>query len=463
MRRRFAATIVGTVVVTLVLAGACTLALAELGARRYAEDELRQQTSSVSESLSDAGATRLVPGGQAQRVLLAVRQALRLEGAAVAQLEADGTLRAALPAGVALDERDIAALRRGETVSGRSGRLVWAASLVQRGDEAGVVVLSDRVALALGGSWVWFASAAGVVVLLALLVSSRLAGSLAGPVRQAADASRRIAGGDLGVRVPEPAPGADDELAELNRSINAMAASLERSRRLDQQLLLSVSHDLRTPLTSIQGYAEGIADGTVTDARQAGSVILAESRRLSRLVRDLLELARLDARQLSIEPVELSLLDLVAACLEGFAPEASAAGVSLLLDPRSTDATVHADPDRLAQVMANLIENALRFARSQVVVQLSADGARVRVCVDDDGPGIEPDDRSQVFERLFVARRAPRRAETSSGLGLAIVRQLVDAMGGRTGVDDSPLGGARLWFDLPSRPSQDPNNSLTRR
>ncbi len=191
------------------------------------------------------------------------------------------------------------------------------------------MILSDPTAIALGGTVLWFLPAATVVIALAVVAATRLARALTEPLRGAAEVSRRIAHGDLTARVAEPPPDANDEVADVARSVNAMAGALERSRGLEQQFLLSVSHDLRTPLTSIQGYAEALADGTTADAPLAGSVILAESRRLGRLVRDLFELASLDARRFSLEATAVELHDLVEACVEGFGPEADAAGVTV--------------------------------------------------------------------------------------------------------------------------------------
>jgi two-component system sensor histidine kinase BaeS len=381
-------------------------------------------------------------------LLAILRGALRLEGVGLLNVAPDGSLEGPSPEGVTLTETEVEALLAGETVSGREGRLVYAAATIERGENTTLVVLSDRIAIALGGSVVWFVVAGAIVLTVAVMAASRLSRTLTEPLRQAELASRKIAGGDLSARVPEPPAGAQDEVADLSRSINAMAGNLERSRGLEQQFLLSVSHDLRTPLTSIRGYAEALADGTAPDSAQAGTVILSESRRLDRLVRDLLELARLDARRFSLEPTEVELDELVAACVDGFAPEATAAGVTVEL--RADPEVVTADPDRLAQVVANLLENALKFAAGRVVVTVATSGAAARVSVEDDGPGIAPGDRDHVFERLYVARHTPTRTESGSGLGLAIVRELVAAMGGTVGVDAADGGGARLWFELPA-------------
>ena len=448
MRRRLTVAIVGAVAAALVLAGLGTLLLAGVGARRYAEADLRAQVEDVTTSLSDGGPI-LPEGADRPRLLTALRAALRLEGVGLLVVGPSGELVGDLPAGVELSEAEEADLVAGRTASGQSGRLVWAGATFERGDTRTVVVLSDRVGLALGGSVLWFVLASAAVLVIAVVVATRLSATLTGPIARAQEASRRLAAGDLTARVPEPPPSARDEVADLSRSINAMAAALERSRGLDQQFLLSVSHDLRTPLTSIRGYAEALADGTTGDAARAGAVILSESRRLDRLVRDLLELGRLDAGAFSLEPAEVELDELVSACVEGFGPEAEAAGVTVELAAEA--AVVTGDADRLAQVVANLLDNSLRYARSTVTVSVWADPAhgRAMVSIDDDGPGIAPEDRPHVFERLYVSRQAPVRREVGSGRGLAIVRELVVAMGGTVGVDAAPSGGARLWLSLP--------------
>src|SRR5207237_8343697 len=161
----------------------------------------------------------------------------------------------------------------------------------------------------------------------------------------------------------------DDELAALVRSINAMAESLERSKGLERQFLLSVSHDLRTPLTSIRGYAEALAERKARPG-QAAAVILSESRRLERLVGDLLELAKLEARRFSLHVRDTDVVEVVADTAEGFRPAAEEAGVKLLVDAGGPPGALvaAADPERLAQVVANLVANALKFAARTIRV-----------------------------------------------------------------------------------------------
>ncbi len=450
MRRRLLIAIVGTVAAALVLAGVGTLALSWLGARRYVEADLRSQAAAVADSFPGLITERLDETSR-RLVVTALRRALRLQGVAVLTLGRDGVLVGTPPDGVSLTALDTGRLTAGETVSGHDGRLVFAAAKVGDSEVGTVLVLTDRSGVQLGGAVPWFLLTAAGVLIGAVVIANRLSRNLTEPLERASEASRRIAAGDLGVRLVET-PGSGDELAALNLSINQMTAALRRSRGLEQQFLLSVSHDLRTPLTSIQGYAEAIADGTVENPTRAGEVILAEARRLDRLVRDLLELARLDARTFSFAMTTVDVTEVVAGCLDGFAPEARDAEVVLRSDMGAlapASVTIRADADRLAQVVANLLANSLKYATSQVVVSAAEVAGGVRVTVDDDGPGIAAEDLPHVFERLYVARRQPVRKESGSGLGLAIVRELVTAMGGSVGADRAPTGGARLWFELP--------------
>jgi two-component system sensor histidine kinase BaeS len=451
VRRRLRVAIVGMVAAALLLAGLGTLALSWVGTRRYVESDLRDQATAVADSFPALASNRAVDEPGRRLVVAALRRALRLQGVAVLAQTRDGTLVGTPPAGVSIDELDASKLAAGETVSGHDGRLVYAATRVGSEPAGTVLVLTDRSGVQLGGAVPWFLIAATGVLLAAVVVANRLARNLAGPLEEASAASRRIAAGDLSVRLPQE-PGSDDELSGLSASINEMTETLQRSRGLEQQFLLSVSHDLRTPLTSIQGYAEAIADGTAADTARAGEVIVAEARKLDRLVRDLLELARLDARTFSFDIRPVDITEVVAGCLDGFGPEAGDAAVTLRTDTAALGpggGTVLADPDRLAQVVANLVANALKFAATDIVVGARPQLGTVRVTVDDDGPGIGPDDLPHVFERLYVTRRQPVRRESGSGLGLAIVRELVTAMGGTVGADRAPTGGARLWVELP--------------
>jgi two-component system sensor histidine kinase BaeS len=207
--------------------------------------------------------------------------------------------------------------------------------------------------------------------------------------------------------------------------------------------LLSVSHDLRTPLTSIRGFAEAIADGAAPDTHRAAEVIAAESRRLERLVRDLLDLAKLEARQFSLDMRPTDLSEVTADTAEGFRPHADQLGVALTVATPPEPLTITADRDRLAQVVANLVENALKFATARIDVTTSLMVDRKELSVTDDGPGIPSEDLPHIFERLYTSARTPTR-QVGSGLGLAIVAELVSAMHGSVRAESTPTGGTRM-------------------
>jgi len=442
VRRRLTIAILAAVVVTLLVAGAGTLLLARLGARQQTEHDLRAQSKDIATSISDA------ESGVATRVLNNLRRALDLEGIQVIRFGPAGRTVDSLPNGVTIADLDIAALRKGNVVSGNHGSLVYAAApaAATGADIIPVVVVTRNADPVLRRAAGWFLIASIATLALGALFAWALSRRLARPLQDAELATRRIATGDLSTRIPDA--GGNDELSSLRRSINSMAETLERSRGVERQFLLSVSHDLRTPLTSIRGYAEAIADGAIANPADAGNVILAESRRLERLVRDLLDLAKLESREFSFEQQPVDLSDIAAGTADGFRPEADDAAVTISViatDP----AVVVGDPDRLAQVTANLVENALKFATSSVRIEVSAQERWGLLDVVDDGPGIATEDLPHVFERLYVSRHEPRRKEAGSGLGLAIVRELVNAMGGQVRASATPGGGACLSIALP--------------
>jgi two-component system, OmpR family, sensor kinase len=273
------------------------------------------------------------------------------------------------------------------------------------------------------------------------LAATAIAQNISAPLRAATGAYRRIASGDLAVRVrPDSRKRrSNDEVQELLTALDSMAESLQRARDQERQFLLSVSHDLRTPLTNIRGYAEALADGALSDPSRGAEVIVAEARRLERLVRDLLDLAKLESKQFTLRVNRLDVTELVTDAADGFLPAADDAGVRLELHA-APGLVAESDRDRLAQMVANLIENALKFADQQVVVSAHLDaGKRITIAVSDDGPGIDEDDLPHVFERSFTSDRQPTR-KIGSGLGLAIVSELAAAIDASIDVSTSPAG-----------------------
>jgi signal transduction histidine kinase len=448
---------VGLVAVVLVIAGAGSLILTRNAARNQAQ----QQLVSEANSLTSARLTERVA------VLSAIKKTLTLEDADLIRINSLGGIEKPLPDGLTAEDIDVTALQSGQATSGRKGSLVYAAAPVTlsaaerlrlHGFAGTLVVLLTRDVGGLGPSWGYFIVAGGAALLVAALVAWQMSRRMARPLVEAMEATGRIADGDLASRVPVRR-GDYPEFASLAGSINGMAQSLEDSRARERHLLLSVSHDLRTPLTSIRGFAEAIQDGAIEDNTRAADVIIAESRRLERLVGDLLDLTKLEARQMSIAIRPTDVAEVVTTTAEGFRPAAAKSGLALVLQvvghdgmPTATPPRpVAADPDRLAQLLANLLENAMTFARAAVTVTVAENPAsgECLIVVDDDGPGIAPGDQQRVFERFYRADRGPNRL-MGSGLGLAIVAELATAMGGSVHAE-SPVtadGGSRFVVTL---------------
>lgn len=476
MRRRLTVAMVLMVTAALVLAGISALVATIDRSRNQTRQELVRQAQGLARTVDvQASATnRRDPSLALRNILRSLRAPLRLQGEAVVALRPNGTLfdpaggsrSSALPPGLGLASIDIPALQADQTVSGRYGGGVFAAAprettlnVAGQAQAVTLVVVLTRsppTGLAAGGPW--FLGAALIIIAASIVVANRLGHRFVRPLEAARAVTGRIAGGDLAARVPPP-PAADTELASLAASINSMAESLARARGAEREFLLSVSHELRTPLTSVRGFAEAIEDGAIADVHRAAAVIATEARRLERLVGDLLDLAKLSAREFSLDVADLDLAEAVEASAAGFGPEAERLGIALSIT-RAPGAgaggaplglEVRADADRLAQVVANLTENALSFAHREVRVGVGIGPGGPTFWVDDDGPGIAPADLSRVFERLFTGRPAGSR-KVGSGLGLAIVSELVHTMEGSVRAE-SPLtaeGGSRLVVTLPA-------------
>jgi signal transduction histidine kinase len=295
----------------------------------------------------------------------------------------------------------------------------------------------------------------GVIALaVAALVAAALARRFTRPLVAAVATTSRIASGDLDATVPV-GKREDPEFVRLAESINTMGANLMRARDQERQFILSVSHELRTPLTSIRGYADAVVDGTAEDPVAAATVIGTEAQRLERLVQDLLDLARLDADRFSLDVRTVDAAMVARQVADGFRPRGGELGLELSSAPGSEQALwVEADPDRLAQVVANLVENASSFARHRIVVGAGVVAGSPTIWVSDDGPGIPAAQLPRVFERHFSSDRAGGRRK-GSGLGLAIVAELAAAMGAGVRAESTGQGDGTtmlIWF----HPAADP-------
>jgi signal transduction histidine kinase len=316
-------------------------------------------------------------------------------------------------------------------------------------------VLLPLAAVLLSGA-VMFSSGHDLTVLLvagaaasaAVAAGLLLAATILRPVERLRLASTALARGDLGARAPTTGPA---ELAELARSFNDMAAQLEDLFDARRQLVAWASHDLRTPIASIQAMLEALEDGLAEPERYVPAM-REQIRTLSLLVDDLFELARIDAGVLTLEIEETPLPRLIESCLRGLEAEAHARRVALEAHMDGAIPSVRCAPDKVERVLFNLLTNALRHTPSDgsvaVVVELLRE--EVQVTVEDTGAGMPADSLRRMFDRFWRGDPARSRETGGAGLGLAIARGLVEAQGGRIWAENRPNGGAKISFTLPA-------------
>ncbi len=283
--------------------------------------------------------------------------------------------------------------------------------------------------------------AALAAVALALFVGLWMSRRLTSPLRRLTAAANAITDGDLSQRVDAVG---EDELAELGRTFNGMAASLEDAEALRQHMMADVAHELRTPLTVIQGNLQAMLDGVypLDQAQIAG--LYDETRLLTRLVDDLRDLALAEAGQLRLERQPLDLREVVQGAVANFGPPAESVGVRLNFETDHARVIVSGDRDRLGQIVRNLLGNALRHTPSggSITVWVEQSEGQARLSVKDTGSGIAPEDLPYIFDRFYRADKSRSRRGGGAGLGLAIARQLTLAHGGDLTVESAPGQGA---------------------
>jgi two-component system sensor histidine kinase BaeS len=300
----------------------------------------------------------------------------------------------------------------------------------------------------------WDQSVPGVVAVAVVVAGGASVGlavymgrMLARPLRDVGVAARRIADGDYAARVPRTGP---EEIASLADSFNQMAMSLEEQERMRRDFIANAAHELRTPLTNIQGYLEALRDGVITADRTTYESLHEEADRLVRLSRSLDSLAEGDSAG---GPHVLEPIDLVAAvrsAVELAQPAIERAGLRVSVDaPASLPA--RANPDHLAQVLGNLLSNAVRYSPpgGRISVRAERRPNDLLVSIANTSEPIPPDDLDRVFERFYRVEKSRDRARGGAGIGLAIVKQLVEAAGGRVGAESAD-GQTRFWFSLPA-------------
>jgi len=289
--------------------------------------------------------------------------------------------------------------------------------------------------------------AGGAGLALAVALSFVLTRQVLKPLAEVAGGARRISRGDYRVRVRN---GGGGEGGGGGRAFNAMADNLERIETLRKTMVADVAHELRTPLTNLRGYLEALRDGVVPPAPATFTMLEDEVLRLARLVDDLGQLTRADAARhlLRLEPVDVGTL--VDEACGMFAPPLTGKGVALERRVAAGIQPLHADRARLLQVLRNLLDNAVQHtpAGGTVTVGAAPEGASVRLEVANTGPPIPPAELPLIFERFYRVDKSRSRASGGAGIGLAIVKQLVEAHGGAVGAE-SGGGTTRFWFTLP--------------
>ncbi len=291
--------------------------------------------------------------------------------------------------------------------------------------------------------WIALSAAAGLATVISLLLAGRLAGLLS----RFGAVSAAIASGDFGRPLAEEGP---VEIAELARSFNRMAQRLDDARRSRRELTANVLHELGTPLSVLQGYLEGMQDGVVSPDAPALKTLQREVERLGRLVRDLRLVEQAEEGRLYLSFQEVALPAFLAETGRKFLPRYAAMGITLRVECPG-DWSARADPDRLGQILDNLLENALDHTPpgGRVTLAAAAGDGYVSLSVSDTGTGIKPEHLPRIFDRFYRVGADRSRRRGGSGLGLAIVKSLVEAQGGRIRASSEPGYGTVFSFTLP--------------
>lgn len=285
-------------------------------------------------------------------------------------------------------------------------------------------------------------------VLLAAALSFVLMRRVLAPLSQMTRTTREIAAGNFNVRVPALT---GDEVGQLAAAFNCMAESLEKMENLRRALMIDVAHELRTPLTNMRGYLEALTDGVLPPSRETLNLLQQETLRLGQLVEDVLQLARADAAHghLACEPTDLpNLIDAAAAPFSGtFARR----GITLRMQVPQNPVIVPLDRKRMDRVLRNLSDNAARYtpANGELDIRLETFPGRVRVAYVNDSGELSPADLPHLFERFYRGEKSRSREHGGAGIGLAIVKELVEAHGGQVGAELKE-GRVAIWIELPT-------------
>ena len=298
---------------------------------------------------------------------------------------------------------------------------------------------------------IWLGAAGATI--LALIAGIFLARTLTRPLKELTRATKAVAEGDLGHQVPVRSR---DELGELAASFNRMSRDLAEATRQRRQMTADIAHDLRTPLSILLGYTEALSDGKLQGTPEMYGVMHGEAQQLSHLIDDLRTLSLADAGELSLNLQPCRPLDLLARSAAAHQGQAGQKNIALVVEAAADLPTITIDPDRMTQVLANLISNALRYTPAGGEITLNAEAGAdksVRLHVRDTGSGIAPADLPHVFNRFYRADASRQQQQGESGLGLAIAKSIVEAHGGAISAMSTPGQGTTFTLAFPITPN----------
>ncbi len=305
-----------------------------------------------------------------------------------------------------------------------------------------------------------FLTAAVITLLVSIVFVAFLSYNLARPLRQMSNAAKKFAVGDFSARV---AVTSNDEIGELALAFNHMADSLTASEGMRRSFIANVSHELKTPMTTIAGFVDGMLDGTIPPERHRHymNIVSLEVKRLSRLVQSMLSLSRIDNGELKLNCKEFEMFSVIVTVLAGFEQKISAKNLEIrgLEDFRKLK--VNADPDLMHQVIYNLIENAVKFTNENGYISFSAIETKydISVAIENSGPGIPPEDIRYVFDRFYKTDKSRSMDKKGMGLGLFITRSIMRLHGGYIYVESEPDKYCRFTFKLPLVAKPQPKSS----
>lgn len=291
--------------------------------------------------------------------------------------------------------------------------------------------------------WATLATLALAVVLSFLLTKKVLT-----PLSQMTGITRKIAAGDYTAQVQISSK---DEVGQLATAFNQMASSLQRVEQLRKTMVIDVAHELRTPLTNMRGYIEALRDGVVAPSKETFESLHEEMLRLAKLVEDLLQLARADASKGALRVQTINLQQPLSQVLELFQPGFAAKRIVIETELSRAEVHITADPEKLSQVLSNLFQNACQYTPDGGNIRISAERlpGRIKIVFGNTGEGIAKEDLPFIFERFYRGEKSRSREHGGAGIGLAIVKELVEAHGGEVGAESTP-GETRVWFTLPA-------------